>query len=64
MSSASRFLLPLGEKVGRAAARIRGRVAPVTSLKSSRASMAARPLIRHARHDTFSPKGRRIGDAA
>lgn len=64
MSSASRFLLPSGEKVGRAAARMRGRVPPVSPWPLNRASMAARPLIHHAPHGTFYPEGRRIGDAS
>ena len=64
MTAALRFLLPSGEKVGRAAARMRGRVPLVSSLKSSGAHVAARPLIRHALHDTFSPERRRIGERA
>ena len=64
MTSPCRFLLPSGEKVGRAAARMRGCVPPVSSWTSSDAPVAALPLIRHASHDTFSPEGRRIGDAA
>ncbi len=64
MTAAALFLLPSGEKVGRAAARMRGRVPPVSSLTSSGAPVADRPLIRHAPHDTFSPEGRRIGERA
>ncbi len=64
MTAAALFLLPSGEKVGRAAARMRGRVPPVSPLPSDRAGVADRPLIRHAPHDTFSPEGRRIGERA
>jgi len=64
MSPAASFLLPSGEKVGRLAARMRGRFPPISSLKSSGAPFAARPLIRHAPHDTFSPEGRRVSGAA
>ena len=64
MRTACRFLLPSGEKVGRAAARMRGLDRPVSPLPSDRAFLANRPLIRHAPHDTFSPEGRRIGERA
>lgn len=64
MKAACRFLLPLGEKVGRLAARMRGRVPPVSPLPFERAFVAARPLIRHAPHGTFSHKGRRCGERA
>ncbi len=64
MSLPSRFLLPSGEKVGRAAARMRGLDRPVSPLPSDSVFLANRPLIRHAPHDTFSPEGRRIGERA
>ncbi len=52
------FLLPLREKVGRMAARMRGASAPGPTSKPEPKS--ARLLIRHAPRGTFSREGRRI----
>ena len=49
-------LLPSGEKVGHAVARMRGQFASARPVSLS----STLPLIRHAPRDTFPPKGRRV----
>ncbi len=58
MNAAIFFLLPSGEKVGRVSGSDEGDVG--FSLIAKDRARGHLPLIRHAPHDTFSPKGRRI----
>jgi len=58
---AASTLLPLREKVARAAGRMRG-LAGLSALVRA-ATRAVRPLIRHPAGDTFSRKGRRLDRA-
>lgn len=58
MHASATSLLPSGEKVGRASGSDEGDAG--FSLIAKDRACGHLPLIRHAPHDTFSPKGRRI----